>query len=99
MSPDWNELRRFAGDLVGDAQRLGMGALGGGGPGLHEVAPYLGFGTPTRVLVQGRAMRAKAIGPAGEHDNLLINLINTYKRVDSDALPRARVRAVIGGAE
>ena len=85
MSPDWRDLRKLAGDLFDDAQRLGAWALASSGPNLHEVTPYLGFGTTRRVLVHGRAMRARNIGPARENDNLIVNLINTYKRADSDA--------------
>jgi phosphatidate phosphatase APP1 len=99
MSPDWRDLRKLAGDLLDDAQRLGAWALASSGPTLYEVTPYLGFGTTRRILVHGRAMRAKGIGPAGENDNLLVNLINTYKRADSDALPRARVRVLVDGVE
>jgi phosphatidate phosphatase APP1 len=99
VSPDWRDLRKVAGSLFEDAQRLGLWAIAGSGPALHEVTPYRGFGTPSRVLVQGRAMQAKELGPAGEHDNILINLINTYKRVDSDALARARVSVSLGTAE
>ena len=73
--------------------------IAGSGPALHEVVPYRGFGTTSRVLVQGRAMQAKDLGPAGEHDNMLINLINTYKRVDSDALQHAACSVRIGDVE
>jgi phosphatidate phosphatase APP1 len=99
MSPDWRDLRKVAGSLLEDAQRLGLWAIAGTGPALHEIAPYRGFGTPSRVLVQGRAMQANGLGPAGEHDNMLVNLINTYKRVDSDALPHARVSMRLAGFE
>ncbi len=99
MSPDWRDLRKVAGSLLDDAQRLGMWALAGSGPALYEVAPYRGYGTTSRVLVQGRAMEANGLGPAGEQDNMLVNLINTYKRVDSDALRNAHVSARIGDVE
>jgi phosphatidate phosphatase APP1 len=99
MSPDWRDLRKLAGDLFDDAQRLGAWALASSGPNLHEVTPYLGFGTTRRVLVHGRAMRARNIGPARENDNLIVNLINTYKRADSDALPHAHVRILIKDIE
>lgn len=99
MSPSWNDWRKIVGDLADDAQRLGMWALAGSGARLHEVAPYRGFGTASRVLVQGRAMRANGLGPASEHDNLLINLVNTYKRVDTDGLAHARVNVRLGDAE
>jgi phosphatidate phosphatase APP1 len=99
VSPDWRDLGKIAGSLFEDAQRLGVWALAGSGPALHEITPYRGFGTASRVLVQGRAMQAKDLGPASEHDNMLINLINTYKRVDSDALAHARVRIRLGDVE
>ena len=99
MSPDWRDLRKVAGSLFEDAQRLGVWALAGSSPALHEIVPYRGFGTPSRVLVQGRAMQAKDLSPAGEHDNMLVNLINTYKRIDSDALSRARVSVRVGAVE
>jgi len=99
MSPDWRDLRNIAGSFLDDAQRIGMWALAGSGPKLHEVVPYRGYGTTSRVLVQGRAMQANGLGPAGEHDNMLVNLINTYKRVDSDALRNARVQVKIGDSE
>jgi phosphatidate phosphatase APP1 len=99
MSPDWRDLRNIAGSFLDDAQRIGMWALAGSGPALHEIAPYRGYGTPTRVLVQARAMQANGLGPAGEHDNVLVNLINTYKRVDSDGLRRARVQVRVGDVE
>lgn len=99
MSPDWRDLRKIAGEFLDDAQRVGMWALAGSGPKPHEIVPYRGLGTPSRVLVQGRAMQAKGIDPAGEHDNLLVNLVNTYKRIDSDALAHARVSVHVGGVE
>jgi len=99
MIPDWRDLRNIAGSFLEDAQRLGMWAIAGSGPPLYEVVPYRGYGTTWRVLVQGRAMQANGIGPAGEHDNMLVNLINTYKRVDSDALKHARVSVRIGDVE
>ncbi|HEX4353489.1 MAG TPA: hypothetical protein VHZ95_11250, partial [Polyangiales bacterium] len=69
MSPDWRDLRKIAGEFLDDAQRVGMWALAGSGPTPHDIVPYRGFGTSARVLVHGRAMRAKALGPAAEHDN------------------------------
>jgi phosphatidate phosphatase APP1 len=99
MSPDWRDLRKIAGDLIGDAQRIGMWALAGSGPAPHEIAAYQGFGTASRVLVQGRAMRATGVGPATEHDSLLVNLVNTYRRIDSDALAHARIKVQVGSLE
>lgn len=99
MSPDWRDLRKLAGDLLGDAQRVGMWALAGSGPVPHEIVAYHGLGTRSRVLVQGRAMKASGVGPADERDNTIVNLINTYKRVDSDALPHARIHVRLGDLE
>src|ERR1041384_7400202 len=86
-------------DFIDDAQRLAMWAVAGSGPAPYEIVPYRGFGTATRVLVLGRAIQSKEIDPAREHDSTLINLINTYKRIDSDPLRHARVHVSVGGIE
>jgi phosphatidate phosphatase APP1 len=94
-----DDISKLAGEFIGDAQRLGTWALAGGGPALYDIAAYRGYGTSSRVLVQGRVIRSKDIGPAGEHDSLLINLVNTYKRIDSDPVAGARVRVTVGMVE
>ena len=63
----------------------------------HEIVPYRGFAGGTRALVQGRVQEAKEIPPATATDSIWRNLVSTYKRVDADPLPYARVHVTLGG--
>jgi phosphatidate phosphatase APP1 len=94
-----DDIGKLAGEFLGDAQRIGEWALSRTGPGLYDIVPYRGYGTSTRVLVQGRAIKARNIGIPGEHDTMLANLYNTFKRMDSDPVRHARVRVTIGGVD
>jgi phosphatidate phosphatase APP1 len=49
--------------------------------------------------VHGRVIECRNIAAASDTDSLWRNLVNTYKRIDSDPLPHARVRLRIGGHE
>jgi phosphatidate phosphatase APP1 len=62
------------------------------------VVPYRGYGTAARVLVLGRVLRASALGAATESDSRWRNAVNSYRRLRSDPLPRARVSVRVGGA-
>jgi phosphatidate phosphatase APP1 len=57
------------------------------------ILPYNGCGVPDRLYLKGRVLEDKEIHPAQEHDNLLANLLNTYKRAASSEIPYARVCA------
>jgi phosphatidate phosphatase APP1 len=96
----WRErLGRFAGDLRAEIERAGKSVGIGDDDRPYEIAPYRGYGTPSRVLVHGRVIESRKIAPATESDTLWRNLINTYKRIDSDPLPRARVQVRVGDVE
>lgn len=62
------------------------------------VLGFRSFGTPRRLLVRGRALQDEGIRPAGDKDSVWRNLVNSYKRMEADPLPHARVRASIGGS-
>jgi phosphatidate phosphatase APP1 len=66
----------------------------GGDP--HMVVGYRSFGTRTRVLVRGRALQDEGVTEPGESDSAWRNLLNSYRRMESDPLARARVRATLG---
>src|SRR5690606_25976409 len=61
------------------------------------VVGYRGYGTPEDVFVSGRVLRGRPIGPAAEQDPWWRNLANTYRRMESDEIPGARVCIRIGG--
>jgi phosphatidate phosphatase APP1 len=63
----------------------------------HEIVAYRGFAGATRALVQGRVQEAKDIPPATATDSIWRNLVSTFKRVDADPLPYARVHVTLGG--
>lgn len=63
------------------------------------IVPYRGYAGETRALIQARVQETKAIPPATAADSIWRNLLSTYRRVDADPLPRARVLVTVGGAE
>jgi phosphatidate phosphatase APP1 len=69
-------------------ERLGLGKL--------MIVPYLGHGTQTTLYLKGRVLRDKGITPAADNDTLWTNLVNMYKRFESDEIPHAVVRARFG---
>jgi phosphatidate phosphatase APP1 len=64
-----------------------------------RVVPYDGYGTPTSLLVLGRVLRNAPLGPSREDATLWQNLVDTYRRFETDEVPHARVRVAAGGAE
>ena len=62
-----------------------------GGPGPVKIVAYRGYGTPQRMYVKGRVLEDKRIPEAEENDRLWENLLNMYKRLESDEVPHARV--------
>jgi phosphatidate phosphatase APP1 len=63
------------------------------------ILPYNGCGRPDRLYLKGRVLEDKGIQPAREGDDLLDNLLNTYKRALSAEIPYARLRARFQGVE
>jgi phosphatidate phosphatase APP1 len=61
-----------------------------------QILPYRGYGTPQRLMAQGRVLQDEPVGTAGEHDSIWKNLGNTWKRFESDELPFARLHARFG---
>ena len=57
------------------------------------ITPYLGFGASSFIYMKGRVLEDKKILPSKEGDNLWDNLVNMYRRFQSDEIPGARLRA------
>jgi phosphatidate phosphatase APP1 len=68
-----------------------------GADGPIEIDAYWGYGSATRVLIQGRVMRSRKVDRAGEKDSTVKNLVNTYKRIRPQPIPRAKIEVVVGG--
>ena len=61
------------------------------------IVPYLGYGTADKLVFSGRVLEDEGFSPATRADHTWRNLINMYKRFESDEVPGARVRARFQG--
>jgi phosphatidate phosphatase APP1 len=56
-----------------------------------QVAVYRGFGSDKKVYIKGRVLKTKRITLPTEQDGTLINMLNMYKRFESDEIAHAVV--------
>ncbi|HVJ11703.1 MAG TPA: hypothetical protein VNC62_09055, partial [Burkholderiales bacterium] len=57
------------------------------------ILPYLGYGTSRRLTVCGRVLEDEGFPPAAAADRRWRNLLSFYKRLESDEVAGARLRA------
>ena len=57
-----------------------------------QVVPFRTYGTPHHVYVRGRVLEDKKIAAGHEGDNLFTNLLNMYKRFETDEVPGATLQ-------
>jgi phosphatidate phosphatase APP1 len=94
---DWSEELGFVLRKIGKSAEWTARAVGSAfDDDPHEVVGYRGFGNATRAWVYGRVIERRAFGASSETDSTLLNLLNTYRRADSDPLPFARVQVTYG---
>jgi phosphatidate phosphatase APP1 len=60
------------------------------------ILPYLGFGTADRLRLSGRVLQDEGFRAPVESDGRWRNLAAFFKRLESDELPHARLRARFG---
>lgn len=75
-------------------ERLGA-VLGSDDPIM--IAAYHGYGTPHLLRLRGRVLENEGVREAAEDDRLWDNLLNMYRRLESDEIPFARVRVHFQG--
>jgi phosphatidate phosphatase APP1 len=63
------------------------------------IIPYLGYGTADKLLFGGRVLEDEGIAPGNSADRTWRNLVNMYRRFETDEVPGARIRARFQGAE
>lgn len=63
------------------------------------IMPYLGYGTADKLSFGGRILEDEGFTPATSADRTWRNLINMYKRFETDEVPGARIRARFQGIE
>jgi phosphatidate phosphatase APP1 len=94
---DWSEeltyLLKKAGKTAGSAVRAARSALD---DDAHEVICYRGFSGASRTWVYGRVVEKRNIGASTDGDSTLRNLLNTYRRADSDPLGHVDVEVTVG---
>ncbi len=56
------------------------------------VLPYRGYGSRRRLYLKGRVLEDEGITLSTDNDSVWRNLLNTFRRLDSDEVPGARVR-------
>jgi phosphatidate phosphatase APP1 len=61
--------------------------------------PYLGYGTRERLVVCGRVLEDEGFAPATDADGRWRNVVRFWKRLESDEVPLARLRARFFGRE
>jgi len=61
--------------------------------GSIEIIPYLGFGSREFIYLKGRVLEDTGITLSKETDRAWHNLLNMYRRFESDEIPFARVHA------
>jgi len=58
-----------------------------------QVLAYRGYGSRRRLYLKGRVLEDEGISPSADNDSVWRNLLNTFRRMDSDEVPGARLRA------
>lgn len=58
------------------------------------ILPYRSYGTIDKLYVRGRVLADKGITPPEDNDSLWENLVNMYRRFQSDEVPYAQLRVI-----
>lgn len=69
-------------------QRLGLGKL--------QIVPFIGYGSARELILKGRVLRDKGIHEPMDNASILTNIVDMYKRFQSDEIPGATVQARFG---
>ncbi len=70
-----------------------------GGPGPVKLVIYNGYGTNEKMYLKGRVLEDRHISESNERDWLWNNLVNMYKRAESNEVPGARLAVRFQGKE
>ena len=79
-------------DKLSDSVRLRLRKITGFTNPLMIIA-YLGYGTADKLLFAGRVLEDEGFTPGSSADRTWRNLVNMYRRFESDEVPGARIRA------
>ena len=59
-----------------------------------QIQPYLGHGTADQLYLTGRVLTERGLTRPEDNDSIWENLLNTYRRFNTDEVPYAQVRAL-----
>lgn len=66
-------------------------------PERYHIQAYRGHGTADQLYISGRVFAGDPVPPARKHDAAFRNLWSTVRRMGSDEVPLARIRASVDG--
>jgi phosphatidate phosphatase APP1 len=64
-----------------------------------QIITYRSYGTPERLYVKGRVLEDKRIVKGSESDSLWDNILNMYRRFESDEVPNATLKVKFSDKE
>lgn len=64
-----------------------------------QIVTYRTYGTARHVYIKGRVLEDKKVASATDKDTVLNNLLNMYKRFESDEVPKARLKVFLPDEE
>ncbi len=95
---EWGDaLASLIGDVTGHASRAAGQLRSFLTDEPSEILAYRGYGNSSRAYVYGRALEKRGVSISTDTDSNFRNLVNTYRRADSDPVPFADVRVSITG--
>jgi phosphatidate phosphatase APP1 len=99
MAAHWrDDLLGVFGELAWQARRT-VGALGRAiDRNPIQIVGYRGYGTAERALVLGRVLQDESVRAPNAEQSTWRNLVSSLRRIESDPLPFARVRARVTAA-
>ena len=92
-----SQIGSFLGELGSDIKSAAQHVREAFDDDPFEILAYRGYGNATRAHVYGRVIEKSNIGPSAVGDSALRNLINTYRRAESDPLSFAQVTTSYAG--
>ncbi|MFO7537501.1 MAG: phosphatase domain-containing protein [Chloroflexota bacterium] len=57
----------------------------------YQIVPYIGYGSRHKLFLRGRVLVDKGVRPAGDADTVWDDLVNMYRRLESDLVRGGRV--------
>jgi len=89
---DWlGDLDSLLGELDKGVKGVARAVRSALDDGPFQLLAYRGYGNARVAYIYGRAQENRGAGPSGDADSTLRNLLNTYRRADSNPLSHAQL--------